>query len=199
MFPSIYFGLTPRYENEIKAGKELFNSGQTKELHGHTQSVHCVAWNPPGDKLASGSVDKSIRIWSSVDRKNSKDSLELTGHTATVSVMSWNPTSADQLATTSLDSSIRIWDVRSGQSVAKFSTGGEGINITWSPCGNVIACGSKLNQLLHIDTRKMRLVKIIKFHYVINEMSWNKEGTYFYLTTGAGWWWWWWRRRRRWL
>lgn len=44
----------------------------------------------------------------------------------------------------------------------------------------------QMNQLLHIDVRKMKLVKIIKFHYFINEMTWNPEGTNVFLCTGGG-------------
>jgi len=152
--------------------------------------VHCVSWNSTGDKLASGSIDETVRIWPHVERKHTRESIEMKGHSGSISVLCWNPANPEQLATTSLDQTIRLWDVRSGKSTVNIPAKGEGINIAWSPDGNTIACGSKgsptIDQLLHIDTRKNKITKIIKFHYLVNEMAWNKEGTHFYLTTGSG-------------
>jgi WD40 repeat protein len=81
----------------------------------------------------------------SIPTTQTKDpSLELVGHTGAVSVVTWNPTNPEQLATTSLDSTLRLWDARSGQCTSRIAAPGEGINLAWSPCGNVIACGNKV-------------------------------------------------------
>ena len=32
-------------------------------LRGHESSVWCVAWSPDGTQLASGSLDRTVRIW----------------------------------------------------------------------------------------------------------------------------------------
>ena len=40
-------------------------SGQRRQtLHGHTNSVLCLAFHPAGDLLASGSTDGTVRLWS---------------------------------------------------------------------------------------------------------------------------------------
>jgi len=44
-----------------------FGRVQTKSYMGHRLKVHSVAWNGTGDKLASGSVDKTIHVWT-IDR-----------------------------------------------------------------------------------------------------------------------------------
>jgi THO complex subunit 3 len=44
------------------AAKKKFPTLKTKELLGHKQKVHSVAWNIKG-KLASGSVDQTARVW----------------------------------------------------------------------------------------------------------------------------------------
>uniref|UniRef100_A0A6B2LC20 Anaphase-promoting complex subunit 4-like WD40 domain-containing protein n=1 Tax=Arcella intermedia TaxID=1963864 RepID=A0A6B2LC20_9EUKA len=116
--------------------------------------------------------------------------MEMKGHTGSISVLCWNPAHSEQLVTTSLDQSIRLWDVRTGKNTANLPAKGEGINIAWSPDGNTIICGSKgsptVDQLLQIDVRKNKTVKIVKFHYLVNEMAWHKDGNKLYLTTGSG-------------
>lgn len=42
--------------------KEQFSKGTNKELLGHKKRVYTLDWNLTGDKLASGSVDCSIRV-----------------------------------------------------------------------------------------------------------------------------------------
>lgn len=42
----------------------MFDSSKIRECKGHKEKVHTVAWNSDGRKLASGSVDKTARVWS---------------------------------------------------------------------------------------------------------------------------------------
>lgn len=43
---------------------KMFDSSKIRECKGHKEKVHTVAWNCDGRKLASGSVDKTARVWS---------------------------------------------------------------------------------------------------------------------------------------
>jgi THO complex subunit 3 len=47
---------------DLQATK-LFSDSKIKEYRGHHEKVHTVAWNCDGRRLASGSVDKTARIW----------------------------------------------------------------------------------------------------------------------------------------
>lgn len=42
----------------------MFENSKIRECKGHKEKVHTVAWNCDGRKLASGSVDKTARVWS---------------------------------------------------------------------------------------------------------------------------------------
>lgn len=114
----------------IEQAKKIFQTAHIRELLGHKKKaispnphfqVHSVAWNITGRKLASGSVDKTARIWS-VDAHATKD-LELVGHTVleispkfpqdSVDQLCWDPTHPDRLATASIDRTVKIWDARS--------------------------------------------------------------------------------------
>lgn len=43
--------------------KVMFERSKIRELKGHKEKVHTVAWNSDGRRLASGSVDKTARVW----------------------------------------------------------------------------------------------------------------------------------------
>ena len=63
------------------ATHEAFRGARSSELLGHSKKVHAVAWNCTGRKLASGSVDKTVRIWDIHHGKGDKAEAELKGHT----------------------------------------------------------------------------------------------------------------------
>lgn len=42
---------------------KMFENSKIRECRGHKEKVHTVAWNCDGRKLASGSVDKTARVW----------------------------------------------------------------------------------------------------------------------------------------
>ena len=86
-------------------------SGQTlKTLAAHTGSVFCMALLTDGT-LASGSFDKTIRVW---DLNSGQSIKTLTGHTN--SVESLAVLLNGSLASGSYPE-IRVWDVNNGQTI----------------------------------------------------------------------------------
>lgn len=147
--------------------------------------VHSVGWNCDGRRLASGSFDKSVAIFS-LDHESLRKSSTFKGHTGSVDQLCWHATAPDLLSTASGDKTVRIWDVRSSKCATIINTKGENINITWSPDGKTIAVGNKEDLVTFIDTRTHKVRAEEQFGFEVNEIAWNNRSDLFFLTNGQG-------------
>ncbi|CAD5121595.1 DgyrCDS10092 [Dimorphilus gyrociliatus] len=161
------------------------NYSKTKEYPVHSAKVHSVDWSCTGNRLASGSFDKTCCLFTVDKDRLIKDQI-LRGHDASVDQLCWHPSNPDNLATASGDKTVRIWDARSGQCVQVFKTKGENINICWSPNGQYIAVGNKEDLLTFCDLKAKKIRKEEQFRSEVNEISWSPNGDFFYVTSGSG-------------
>ena len=49
--------------------QSLFKNATTKSFQAHNQKIHSVAWNVDGRRLASGSADKVVAVFSFENRE----------------------------------------------------------------------------------------------------------------------------------
>lgn len=156
-----------------------------KEQKAHTSKVHSVGWSCDGKRLASGSFDKTVAVFTLDREKLNKDST-FRGHTGSVDQLCWHASLPDLLSTASGDKTVRIWDVRAGKCATIINTNGENINITWSPDGKTIAVGNKEDLVTFIDTRTHKIKSEKQFNFEVNEIAWNNTSDLFFLTNGQG-------------
>jgi WD40 repeat protein len=119
----------------------LPEDGALRLLTGHTDGIWCLAFSSDGKKIASGSRDKTARIW---DVQSGRCLHTLSGHAAPVSAVAFSP-DGKRLASCSFDSTGRIWEVETGreEAVLKDSENSTSMcSIAWSPDGKTIATGS---------------------------------------------------------
>ena len=107
---------------EERPGDITFLSVATKKLtgtvlKGHTLGVTTLCYSPDGKQLASGSWDKTVRLW---DIATGKSVATLKGHTNKIRHVAYS-IDGKSLASASIDGTVRLWDTASGNHIATFS------------------------------------------------------------------------------
>ena len=116
-------GGTAGLSGEVKVvdAKTLAIAGPT--LGGHTDVVFSVAWSADGTRLATGSQDKTARVW---EWPTGKEKLTLKDHSDAVTRVCFAP-DGKSLYTASLDHNARRFDCADGKVMRVFTGHAEGI------------------------------------------------------------------------
>ncbi|MDZ8068132.1 MAG: serine/threonine-protein kinase [Nostoc sp. DedQUE08] len=110
-----------------------------RTLTGDSNPVDSVAFSPDGNTLASGSYDKSIKLWNLATGEQIRT---LSGHFHTVYSVAFSP-DGNTLASGSRDTSIKLWNLANGEQIRTLSGHFNLVlSVAFSPDGNTLASGS---------------------------------------------------------
>ena len=113
---------------------------ELKTFRGHSHGVWAVAYAPDGQTLASGGVDRYVRIW---DIETGRLLRSLRGHTADIRALVFTP-DGRTLASGSEDRTIRLWNPKTGEPTKLLFTRYDHnvCSLSLSPDGLMLARGS---------------------------------------------------------
>jgi WD40 repeat protein len=118
--------------------KRLYRGGYLT-LYGHTGQVTSVSMSPDGARLATGSLDRTAKVWDAV---TGRELLTLKGHTGRVFGVAFSP-DGQRLATGSEDRTARIWDAITGCELVTLKGHADTVlGVAFSPDGQRLATAS---------------------------------------------------------
>ncbi len=144
--------LPTQFANKFGSFKTtVLNDATTSRNFTTSHQIRTLAWSPLGQYIATGSGDRTLRIWNP-ERPNVKYSTELRGHQGAIERVAFNPTKVSELATCSADGTVKIWDMKTATAVGEVKTGGECFSLAWHPFGKGLLLGRKVMRAPHKPT-----------------------------------------------
>jgi eukaryotic-like serine/threonine-protein kinase len=143
--------------------------------HGHLDSVTSVSWSPDGNRIASGSYDRTVQVWDAV---NGDYAYTYRGHTKRVTCVAWSP-DGTRIASGSDDSTVQVWNALNGEHIYTYhGHNGDLHSVAWSPDGTRIASGSNDSTVQVWDAQSGSQVLTYSGHLTyVWAAAWAPDGT----------------------
>ncbi|KAJ5275561.1 hypothetical protein N7505_004106 [Penicillium chrysogenum] len=146
-----------------------------RTLEGHLCSVRSVAFSPDGLTLASGSFDRTIKLW---DTATGDCRQTLDDHSSTVNSVAFSGDGLT-LASGSDDNTVKLWDTATGNCRHTLKDHSSSVrSIAFSPNGLTLASGSYDSTIKLWDTATGNCRQTLKDHSrSVNLVAFSPDGS----------------------
>jgi serine/threonine protein kinase len=132
-----------------------------RTIKAHTSMVYALTISPDGEIIASGSSDRTIKMWQlRTGEKLRQLGRWFTGHSESVWTLAFSP-NGQTLASGSWDNTIKLWQVSTGKKIRTINAHPNWVNsVTFSPDGQLLAssCANCTIKLWQVSTgREIRI------------------------------------------
>jgi WD40 repeat protein len=133
-------------------------------LKGHTGWVRAVAFFPNGFSLASGSYDRTLKLWNTRDNQAFGTLSNHLGSISGINAIAVHP-NGNTFAIACIDKSIKLWNFRSGKPIRNIEAhSGQVYSVAYSPDGNTLVSASADKTLKLWNWRKGELLQTFEGH-----------------------------------
>ncbi|ORY42729.1 WD40 repeat-like protein [Rhizoclosmatium globosum] len=150
-----------------------------QELKGHQGAVYAIQFSPCGRFVATGSFDKSVRIWESPTIATSNNALQiLKRHSLNISDLCWSEDST-LLLSGAYDQTCKTWDIENSKFLESFDCDGFVQCVQFNPIDkNQFYYGTTRNVLGMTDRRTASNAITIHNDGMINSVHVFKDNSY---------------------
>ena len=151
--------------------------------HGHAKRATSVAWSPDSRYIVSGSLDKTVQLWSANPSHHFTPFI-YRGHTDGVSTVACSPDSK-RIVSGSLDKTVQVWDAFTGEHLSVYRGHTDQVmSVAWSPDGKYIASGSADGTVRLWDITTGQQQYVYRGHSAsVNSVAWSSDSRQ--LATGS--------------